>query len=279
MTFSAAFPAPAERRRTPPPPGLAEGRRNTPFRHLLRRLPFTVAAPSFVWPAGYRENCLALAPHVEEVGLLFFESASSLALAETDLPSAGDLSDLRCHVHLPLDLYWGDGGDAAAGTTAALLEKILHLCPRAAVLHPPADPGMLSNFCGRLSGLVLTAPNLLPELLIENLDPEGFISLWPRIEDLGLHVCLDLAHLLAAPSSGILALPGLWERVRMVHLSAPADGDRHLSLDMLSPEQERLVLDWLRRVPADAVCMVEVFSPRSLFASLEWLLEREEALR
>lgn len=99
--------------------------------------PWNIAAPSFVIPAHIPENAAFLTGKVREVGLCFFESASCLAYGPEILPAALAELPLRWHVHLPLDLLWEDGGTHAADTASRLLEKIQHLSPCRAVLHPP----------------------------------------------------------------------------------------------------------------------------------------------
>lgn len=77
-------------------------------------------------PGTVAENCVFLATMVDEVGLLFMESAACLAYGKRDLPdSLADLP-LSYHLHLPLDLPMNEPG-RAAGICAALLDKAAHL--------------------------------------------------------------------------------------------------------------------------------------------------------
>ncbi|MDR2489320.1 MAG: hypothetical protein LBD42_07500 [Desulfovibrio sp.] len=85
-----------------------------------------LAAPSWVMPGTIVENCVFLATMVDEVGLLFMESASCLAYDKQELPDfLADLS-LSYHVHLPVDLPMHEPA-RAAGICAALLDAAAHL--------------------------------------------------------------------------------------------------------------------------------------------------------
>jgi len=123
-----------------------------------------VAAPSCVWPETAAENCRRLARTLPEVGLYLLEGAACLAYGPKDLPQK--THGLRYHAHLPVDLPWEDGGQAAFAVVAGLLAKTAHLAPWGFVLHPPADRAVLAAFVAawRAAG---QAP---ADLLLENIE-------------------------------------------------------------------------------------------------------------
>lgn len=85
-----------------------------------------LAAPSWVMPGTVAENCDFLATLVDEISLLFMESAACLAYGRQDLPdSLADLP-LSYHLHLPLDLPMSEPA-RAAGICAELLDKAAYL--------------------------------------------------------------------------------------------------------------------------------------------------------
>lgn len=247
------------------------------------RLPAPViAAPSYVWPGTLAENCTRLAGRVDEAGLLFFETQSCLAYTGRDLPRSLAELDLRFHVHLPLDLPWDEGHLAAWTVVSALLDKCAFLSPWAAVLHPPPAmvcPGrknplstplyatLLDNFL-RLWGE--DRPFVRP--LVENTRENDLAALWPVIQAQGAGICLDLGHLLAF-SQETDKLPGIWPRVGMVHLSAPGPRGEHWSLRRLDRAGQKRMNAILSRLRADAVVMLEVFTPRDLRESLAFIRE------
>ncbi|WP_052812771.1 cobamide remodeling phosphodiesterase CbiR [Desulfonatronum thioautotrophicum] len=265
-----------------------------------------IAAPSFVWPKHIAENCNKLRKLVDEVGLLFFQAEACLDYTEQDLPTWLAGTGLRFHVHLPLDLPWNTGVQRVWNTVSALQRKTCFLQPLAYVLHPPPlaplrgdseaaaevteangavcslaekgvvlrqDVELLADFirCWEAAGL---APR---SLLLENTRENDLSGLWPLIQATNLGICLDLGHLLVAGQQ-THRLPGVWPRVRMVHLSAPgqsgADGqprDGHRSLAELDQRGWALFEEILDQVHPDCVLMIEVFYPEGLMESLHIL--------
>ncbi len=261
-----------------------------------------IAAPSFVWPAHIAENCRLLAPLVDEVGLLFFQSEACLAYTERDLPPRLAETDLGFHVHLPLDLPWNEGPERVWEIVSGLRRKAAFLRPWAFVLHPPEARGSgQSRICpppgngvafdqvfdslrdfvrlwdqARAKGQehVNGRPG---ELLLENTQENDLVDSWPLIQSSNLGICLDLGHLLVHGQQ-THHLPGIWPRVRMVHLSAPGklgvDGrprDGHRSLAELDHRGRGLLEEILGRVRPDCVLMLEVFEPEGFMESLNML--------
>jgi hypothetical protein len=324
---------------------------------LLSRL--IIAAPSFVWPESIAGNCARLQGFVDEVGLLFFESAACMDYTEQDLPQALARSGLRFHVHLPLDLPWEAGASAVWSIVANLRAKAAFLQPWCHVLHPPVPSGgsagarpdpepdqelndefsirpdgefVADAICPRIKkGLGTKFPvahggsehqsdpgkgqgalnwawarerldelarcwlghcspargargarggrgagggqepkeSAVPCLLLENIQGNDLRQLWPVIEARDLGICLDLGHLLAY-GQDTDRIPGIWSRVRMVHLNAPAPNGRHRSLACLDRSGRARLERILRHVEPRCVFMIEVFSPEDFLQSLHF---------
>lgn len=227
---------------------------------------FTVAAPSFVIPAGAAENSRFLADFFPEIGLLFFETEACLNYTASDLPP--DLAELPVswHVHLPLDLPWEHGLDAVWTHIDALMRKAAFLSPRCWVLHPPTEPDMLIPLAARFR-----AAHVDPaDILLENVDETDLCALWQEARTGGYSTCLDLGHIIAYGQHSVLDLPGLWDTVRMLHLCAPGENGRHLSLANLNENGQELLHTLLERFNGDAVTL-EVFEEKGLFESVDLL--------
>lgn len=231
------------------------------------RFPFTVAAPSFVIPAGASENSRFLAEYFQEVGLLFFETEACLNYTEDDLSS--DLSDLPVswHVHLPLDLPWDKGLDVAWQKISGLIDKAAFLEPRCWVLHPPTEPDMLIP----LAGLFRNAGIDPARILLENVEETNLCALWPEARQGGYSTCLDLGHILAYGQHPVLELAGLWETVRMLHVYAPS-GSTHQGLTHLDNTGRELLQQMLGRFRGDTLTL-EVFDEKEIFQSVELLAD------
>lgn len=227
---------------------------------------FRLAAPSCVIPDRVGPNCRALSPLVREVALMLLETSGCLDYDERDLPPDLPALGLTYHAHLPLDLPWRDGSKAVADVIWALEQKIAFLCPRGYVLHPPAP--------GQLSGLLAHRPDLASLLRLENTAHGDLTGIWDEITALNLGVCLDVGHMVSYGQDGMLSLSGFFDRVRMLHVYGGESKRGHAGLDQLP--DPGLLRDILRRVRADAVLVVEIFSLDELERSLDllrsWLL-------
>lgn len=260
------------------------------------RLPGRVlAAPSWVMSGTLAENCAFLATKVDEVGLLFMESAACLAYGEQDLPDFLAELPLFCHMHLPVDLPMDTPGRAAA-ICAELLGKAAHLpvgaywrecaigslfseSPAAhgqaeneraamrAVLHPPAhdpaDPGLAGRQLAAFAEAWLALGQSPSRLLLENVRDNDLTELTGPIREYGFGLCPDMGHILAYGQENLLRRPDLLGRAGMLHVSAPGKGRRaghHLPLTALDADGRRQAALICGSVPGDAVVMLELFS-------------------
>ena len=174
-----------------------------------KRFPFTLACPSFVYPAGYLDNVRHLAPFVDEIELLFFESRF-----RDSLPSAALIRDLvqqarsgqiTYNVHLPTDIYLGHRDAGVRQTAVDVLRQLIDRCaplnPTTFTLHLIRDPSepdhrrWQANSAASLEAVLATG---VPSrrIGVENLD-DDIEQVAPVIEDLDLSVCMDMGHLMA----------------------------------------------------------------------------------
>ena len=228
--------------------------------------PFTIAAPSFVLPAGVKENSFFLADYFPEIAVLFFEADACLAYTDEDLPPA--LADLDCswHVHMPLDFDWDEGLDPVWRKIDGLLNKAAFLAPCGYVLHPPTEPDMLLPLAARLRDKGVD-PALF---LIENIRGYSLTPIWKEVIEGGFSACLDIGHILAYDQFDVLDLPGLWPRVRMLHVYGGEKRMQHHPLPQLDKAGQELLRTVLAQAP-DATVTLEVFDKKGLFQSLDQL--------
>jgi hypothetical protein len=218
-----------------------------------------LALPSWVFPGSLADNCRFLAGRADEAGLLFLETASSLAYSADDIPPDLGRLPLRFHLHLPLDLPWEMPAEAAR-ICCLLLEKAACLHPGRAVLHPPP----LQNGIGRALPLFLenvAARGRDPGIfLLENTRENDLRSLASLASDYGLRFCLDLGHILAYGQERLLEEDAILIRTELLHLSAPGpDRDAHLPLTVLDAGGMALARRLIRASPPQAVIMLELF--------------------
>lgn len=237
-----------------------------------RPFAWRTAAPSCVWPETAAVNCRRLARSVEEVGLYLLELESCLAYGPDDLPQKD--YGLTYHLHLPLDLPWRHGGDAAFFAMEGLLAKTAPLHPWAMVLHPPQTLAALTDFVRALAATGRD-PSMV---LLENTEEASPADVLDMAVATGCGVCLDLGHMLAMGHELPRDDPELAGRVAMLHVyspfgsEGPPKGRRHLhrTLTSLAPEG-RDTLAWMLTHLRPQAVVVEVFAPVHLLESLRVL--------
>ncbi len=213
---------------------------------LKGRFPFRLGTTSYILPAPILPNVRFLAPLVDEIELVLFESRLAENLpAGTEIREVarlGNAYDLRYNVHLPTDLALGDPDAAvrrAAGETLRkFYERTLPLAPTTYILHlegqPAAGEGSAAldrwreHCLSSLAALFDTGVDR-ERLAVENLEAP-FSAVAPIVAALDLNVCLDAGHLLrqSLPMADLFTPYG--KKTVMIHLHGIDGGRDHRSL-------------------------------------------------
>lgn len=249
-----------------------------------RRYPFRLSVPSFIYPDTWAVNARMLAPHVDEIELLFFESETGDCLPSREEIDA--LSKIRkdftlgYNIHLPTDVSLAAPGGAgraeALDALGRVIEMTRELDPSSWTLHIPCGPSAetdtdIERWRGSVrAGLEkLLAAGIPPgRLAVENLD---YPFEWVRdvVRELDLSVCMDVGHLLLRGEDIAAFYRENADRIAILHLHGVRDGKDHLPLTALSKTDGPLVANILKDFPG--TLSVEVFSYDHLTASLLWL--------
>ena len=222
---------------------------------------FRLGVPSYVYPADILPNAEALAPFVDDIELVLFESRTMDDGQRTtedhgfNIPSADTIArlaelaqqhDLTYTVHFPIDRHLGS---PAAGERRALqkqmlaiMERTRPLRPYAYILHvggitrdsaPARVQTWQNDITALLPALIERAGN--PSLLcVENLN-YPFAWCEPFLDRFGLGTCIDLGHLWAGGDNAEAHLRRHLHRTRVIHLHGVRDGRDHLALTALPP--------------------------------------------
>jgi sugar phosphate isomerase/epimerase len=260
--------------------------------HLLpkcfkRRYPFRLATTSFIYPEDYVPNVRRLGPYVDEIELLFFESAPMPALDTIrELASLSRALDLGYNVHLPSDVSIGHGSpgrrELAVEALLRMFERVAPLSPSTLTLHVPCEvpdrpPERRRSWIEavRCSLTELAAGIGDPAIIsLENLDyPLEWLE--DAITACGVSVCMDVGHLLNRGQDLGLFFRRFEARISIIHLHGADDGRDHLPLNRLPPPAD----ETLRQLLAGfaGIVSLEVFSFEALTASLNWLENRIHA--
>ena len=250
------------------------------------RYPFTLAAPSFIYPADYVTNVKLLAPYLDEIELIFFDSASARDLPDEtlvrELTVLAHDSDLTYNVHLPTDIDPGAQDAAIRQKAMDIIKYIIALTqalePSTYTLHLPfnaaADNCGVRSRCKRLceSMACLLSDGLdSRKITIENLH---YPFEWTDeiIMAFDFSVCLDCGHLLLRGIDPESVFNRYADRITTLHLHGIAGGQDHLSLNRLTDSQIAGLMRILERFKG--VASVEVFSFSHLQTSLNLLAAR-----
>lgn len=243
--------------------------------------PFTLACPSFIFRADYPENVQRLAPFVDEIQLLFFESRFAGSLPSPPLidrlANLGRDGGLTFNVHLPSDIFPGHPDTAerqrAANVLVDLMARCAPLAPSSFTLHLERDPSEMDDrrwqaHTTATLETVLAAGIDSRRICIENLDYDFGLAT-PIVKALDLSVCMDMGHLLAQGRALAPFFTRWQDRIAVVHLHGVVGNKDHLPLDRLSGNPMTEVIQLLAGF--DGSVVMEVYSEAALEASLGWL--------
>lgn len=256
---------------------MTESHRPLP-RNFRNRYPFRLAAPSFVWPDTWAANARMLAPAVDEVELLLFESDGLPDEAEIrELEQIRRDTGLGYNVHLPTDVALTDpaGWETAARALQIAIERTAPLEPSVFILHlsaPDTTTEMEWRDAAR-RGLerFLSIGIDCRRFAAETLEDGPFERIEPLVEEFDLSVCLDTGHLLLRAENPVVFLETHRERIAAVHLHGVADGKDHRPPGRFP---ETLAADFAEALKTfRGVVSLEVFGYDSLMESLDTLAE------
>lgn len=251
---------------------------------------FRIGTTSYIIPDDILPNVQFLAPQVDDVQLVLFETdeyGSNLpdaALCDR-LNALAVLHGLTYTIHLPLDLRLGDGGKEthiSLVKARRVIEATRDLRPYAYTLHldgrtlPPCSIG--GGQRGRTNALVnwqeasrraleivcgwLDEPERLCIENVERWDPEAFA---PVVLALPVSRTIDIGHLWLQEADPLEHLAHWVDRARVIHLHGIAERD-HASLAHVPTERLDPVIAFLA-ARFTGVLTLEVFNQADLESS------------
>ena len=247
---------------------------------------FRVAAPSFIYPAGYVANAKKLAPLLDEIELLLFESAPE------SLPTRRQIDELTAiardtgisyNVHLPLDIDLSlpdkSRRDHSVSLLADIIDHVKPLAPTTHTLHlickeRSDDPSSVNRWqelaAEGLSTLLRRISIPARDISVETLD---YPPIWlkPFIDNYGVSVCLDIGHVIRYGYNLEETWQTFSQRTTIIHLHGVVEGKDHRALDRLHKKHWDTTARILGQFRESL--SLEVFSPERLIRSLSFLPE------
>ncbi len=244
---------------------------------------FKIGTTSFIYPAGYVQNVRMLAPYLDEIELLLFESAPE-GLPSThkveQLFNVSNEFDLTYNIHLPLDIFLGAPERSirqfALEAVIRIMDLTAPLSPSTYTLHLPYDEAGFDNeqvkrWRDRLDESMkkLVSAGISGDMIsIETLDyPMDWLE--DILVDFNLSVCIDVGHLMLFGFDLDAVFNKHKKRTSILHLHGVDNQKDHLPLDRLTKENAETVIRMLKQY--EGVVSLEVFSFDHLKASLNFL--------
>lgn len=240
---------------------------------LKGRFPFRLGTTSFIAPADVATNVEALAPLVDDIEVVVFESDEV-----SPLPDEGTLGLMRrvaekqevtFTIHLPLDITLASPDpserERSLAKCARVIERMREVSPFAYVAHVTGGDDAAARESLKTLGAVCGGPALL---CVENIAAPTS-ALAALAADAGVSLCLDVGHALAGGYPFEEWLAEHIARVRVVHVHGVAGAKDHRDLSFL-PEGvlERIVRTLSESKSRTRVLTLEVFGEAALARSI-----------
>jgi sugar phosphate isomerase/epimerase len=248
---------------------------------LKGRYPVCLCAPSFLYRAGWAHNVERLRSVVDEVELLFFESAGSCSLPAGEeisrIASFAAPAGLKLDVHLPLDIDIASADPRVAAHARDTVSRVIDLAepiaPRTFILHVPRSAGDdTASWRVRVRESLALLPAPRSRFAVETLDWD-LRDAAAIFQDLGFSICIDIGHLLVAGRDVGAFFETFRGSITMVHLHGVQGPRDHLPLFAMDAGVRADIRSILKAEKYAASLSLEVFSLEDFRASLPALEE------
>jgi sugar phosphate isomerase/epimerase len=250
--------------------------------------PFKLATTSYIYPDHIVPNVAMLAPFLDEIELILFESNGLDNYPDqAEMKGLTDLSasqGVRYHVHLPIDIYLGERTEEircqGVATVKQVMEWTLCLNPSLYTLHFE----MRTNHGQEETDIEVWRRRLIrsvQEIVKWGIEPkrisiETLAYPFEWIEDIvnefGFSICLDIGHMVIYHQDIRGYLKKYLPQTSIIHLHGVDNGVDHLGIERLNGKIVDLILSKLRSFTG--ILSIEVFSFGDLKNSLEVLEQK-----
>ncbi|MDM8524034.1 cobamide remodeling phosphodiesterase CbiR [Desulfococcaceae bacterium HSG8] len=250
--------------------------------------PFRLATTSFIYPDGYIQNVKMLAPYLDEIELLMFESAEKSLPSERDIETLSLLakeSDLTYNIHLPVDVSLTDKNPSESRRALEAVRRVIELTaklsPSTFTLHLPYDEPSRRKEDVRIwqdiaykNVEALMSAGISSDAERISVETMNYPIEWAEriINDHHLSVCLDIGHLIRYGFDMEAVFDRYSDITSILHVHGVENGRDHIALNRLSEIRSDAVMKILKQFKGTV--SLEVFSYKDLTASLTFLEER-----
>ena len=250
--------------------------------------PFRLGTTSYIYPDYIVPNVAKLAPFLDEIELVLFESEGQDNYPdEVELKNLMNFSlsgEVAFNIHLPIDIFLADQNEEVRVRGIALVKKVIDrtLClkPSLYTLHfdmrdrkkwEETDVEVLRTRILRSAEEMKKCGIELERISIETLSyPFEWIE--DIVKKYGFSICLDLGHMLLYDLDIQGYLKKYLPQTSIIHLHGVKNGVDHLGIDRLNGKIVDLILSELQSFAG--ILSIEVFSFVDLKNSLEVLEQK-----
>ena len=245
--------------------------------------PFKIGTTSFIYPDSYVQNVKMLAPYLDEIELILFESTPNGLPSNHEIKELFSLAneyDLSYNIHLPLDISLGAPDSSirhfAIETIKQVMDLTASLSPTTYTLHLPYGEIDFENerikrwkeHTYHSMDTLCTFGFNSRTISIETLNyPIEWVE--EILIDFNLSVCTDLGHLILYGLDMKDVFDRYKNRTSIIHLHGANESQDHQPLELLSKSNLKTILKMLKRFKG--IVSIEVFSYDHLNASLRYL--------
>jgi sugar phosphate isomerase/epimerase len=245
--------------------------------------PFTIGTTSFIYPDSYVQNVKMLAPYLDEIELILFESTPNSLPSKHEIKELFALSnqyDVSYNIHLPLDISLGAPESSIRHFAIETIKQVMNLTdplsPTTYTLHLPyGEIDFENERIKKWKERTYHSMDMLCSfgfnsrtISIETLNyPLEWVE--EILIDFNLSVCMDLGHLILYGLDMKDVFNRYKNRTSIIHLHGANDNQDHQPLDLFSKSNLKPILRILKRFIG--IVSIEVFSFDHLNASLKYL--------
>jgi hypothetical protein len=244
--------------------------------------PFKIGTTSFIYPDNYVQNVKMLAPYLDEIELILFESTPDSRPSNDEIKALSSLEnefDIAYNIHLPIDISLGAQDPSirhfAIETIKQIIDLTAPLSPSTHTLHLPYEGVDFEN--ERIKRWKERTYHSMEALCtsginsrIISIETLNYPLKWIEdiLIDFNLSVCMDLGHLILYGLNMKDVFGRYKNRTSIIHLHGANERRDHQPLDLLSKSNLKTILKMLKRFKG--VVSIEVFSYDNLNSSLKY---------
>ncbi len=244
--------------------------------------PFRLGTTSYIYPDHILPNVTKLAPFIDEIELVLFESEG-----QDNYPDEAELRNLmnfslggktNFNIHLPIDIFLGDQDEEVRLRGISVVKKVIErtvcLEPSVYTLHfdirdqNGREETDIEGWRKRIHRSVEEMKEQGIELERIAIETLSYPFEWIEgiINEFGFSICLDIGHILIYNLDIEGYLQKYLRQTSIIHFHGIDDGVDHLGIEKLNAKTLDLILSELRNFTG--ILSLEVFSFDDLKNSL-----------